>query len=358
MFLLQWMNILVVPVYTLMTAAALSSLVIPYLYSLSLYGKLNSTPLTSTTSSRSRNSNNAGICHSMSSILDWVANSRVNKSWFTTYYLVGLISSMWTCWNANSYLSASSCSVNNNYVCFLETTLLWFLLFLHLARRLYECMYIHKWGSSSMNIIALLMGAIYYVMLPFVFIPSYNPSTSPLMTSANNNQSISFLCGNKATRECILVLGTVLCIFGQYQQHIHHVALAKLRKTAPEKKGKEATRDHTANGSCYKLPQGHWFKFVSSPHYLAEIIIYIGFLVLQLCSTTFDTPWQTKRLPNTYSIFEYYSAPCYKKIALMMWIFTNLSITAHRNHKWYHREFANYPGNPVSHRKALIPFLW
>lgn len=36
----------------------------------------------------------------------------------------------------------------------------------------------------------------------------------------------------------------------------------------------------------YSVPQGDWFEFVSSPHYLAEIIIYSGVGVFMCADNT------------------------------------------------------------------------
>ncbi|KAK1275718.1 Polyprenol reductase 1 [Acorus gramineus] len=60
----------------------------------------------------------------------------------------------------------------------------------------------------------------------------------------------------------------------------------------------------------YVIPHGDWFEIVSCPHYLAEIVIYIGILV---ASRGLDiTIW-----------------------LLLVFVVSNLSIAAIETHKWY-----------------------
>ncbi|KAF5282165.1 hypothetical protein FQR65_LT02862 [Abscondita terminalis] len=94
--------------------------------------------------------------------------------------------------------------------------------------------------------------------------------------------------------------------------------LANLRK---DKKGNVVTETH-------KLPRGDWFEYVSSPHYLAEIIMYFALTVILRGNTT--------------------------------WIFVFLLVLANQveaallTHWWYKDNFTDFPKN----RKAIIPFVY
>lgn len=76
----------------------------------------------------------------------------------------------------------------------------------------------------------------------------------------------------------------------------------------------------------YRIPHGGLFKFVSCPNYLGEIISWVGFYVVTL------------------------SLPA---LAFLIWTLANLIPRAIDHHKWYRKEFAEYPAK----RKAVIPFI-
>ncbi|NRB51232.1 MAG: DUF1295 domain-containing protein [Saprospiraceae bacterium] len=79
--------------------------------------------------------------------------------------------------------------------------------------------------------------------------------------------------------------------------------------------------------TSYKIPYGGWFRWVSNPHYLGEIIEWCGWAIL------------------TWSVAGW---------AFVAYTFANLAPRAWAHHKWYKANFEDYP----SDRKALIPFIW
>lgn len=78
------------------------------------------------------------------------------------------------------------------------------------------------------------------------------------------------------------------------------------------------------NNTGYGIPRGGFFRWVSSPHYLGEIIQWIGWAVM------------------TWSL---------AGVAFALFTFCNLAPRALSNHRWYREKFADYPAA----RKALIP---
>lgn len=372
----QFMNFLVAPVYILMTICALLSIRFPYLYSLSLYGKM-STPQKSRESISYGTSVRADDIGVMWTILNWIKGYQINKIWFTAYYAFGLLWSSLAFWSERSRRASD---VN------FELSLLWILLLLHLIRRLVECLCIHTWSSSTMNITAFFMGMLYYCFLPYAFIPlnhtrqqassqDYTSLNGPLPgTSTLFLQYSPFPFGNTTKRKWMVIFAVALIIWGQFEQYQHHAILAELRRNRTEK----GMGPRSAYKSKYRLPQGHWFELVSSPHYLSEIIIYVGLITLLNCSssqnmqeiTQGSEPFKSFSSPVRFidpdgscllyalKLLQYSSSSGFKACALMSWIVTNLSISAHRNHRWYQHEFADYPGNPMMKRKALIPFIW
>lgn len=79
-------------------------------------------------------------------------------------------------------------------------------------------------------------------------------------------------------------------------------------------------------GNGYKIPYGGLFRFVSCPNFLGEIVEWAGFALMTWC------------LPS---------------LSFFLWTLVNLLPRALDHHRWYRRNFADYP----SGRKAVIPFL-
>jgi 3-oxo-5-alpha-steroid 4-dehydrogenase 1 len=76
--------------------------------------------------------------------------------------------------------------------------------------------------------------------------------------------------------------------------------------------------------SAYRIPNGGLFRWVSSPHYLGEIVQWCGWALM------------------TWSL---------AGLAFALFTFCNLAPRAIANHRWYRETFPDYPGN----RKVLIP---
>lgn len=108
-----------------------------------------------------------------------------------------------------------------------------------------------------------------------------------------------------------IVIGVIVFVIGYGINKYHDRLLIKLRN---------------ANKVGYQIPYGGLFRFVSCPNYLGEIITWFGFLIVTL------------------------SLPA---LSFLIWTMVNLIPRALDNHKWYKKEFPNYPAN----RKAVFPFL-
>ncbi|KAK6805883.1 hypothetical protein RDI58_003668 [Solanum bulbocastanum] len=111
-------------------------------------------------------------------------------------------------------------------------------------------------------------------------------------------------------------IGAAICFWGWIHQQRCHAILGSLR-------------ENREDNDEYVVPHGDWFQYVSSPHYLAEIVVYAGFVVASGCSDL--TIW-------------------------LLWGFTvaNLVLAAAETHRWYLHKFDNYPKN----RFAIFPFVY
>ncbi|KAK7873340.1 hypothetical protein R5R35_011384 [Gryllus longicercus] len=113
------------------------------------------------------------------------------------------------------------------------------------------------------------------------------------------------------------VSGCILFLWACYQQSKMGFILANLRKN---NKGEVISVKH-------KIPHGDMFEYVSSPHLLCEILMYLGLTFVMWGASIW--PW------------------------VFFWVLTNQVESALLTHQWYKTTFSNYP----SQRKAIFPFI-
>jgi 3-oxo-5-alpha-steroid 4-dehydrogenase 3 len=206
--LISLFMVLLSPVYVLLSLVAILSRRIRFLKTLASHGK---------TKEQSR--------------VSWSWN--VPKRYFTWFYIIGLMAATTIFYNTTKWPLSLT-----------QTTL-----FIHLFRRLYECLFVHKFGrESEMHVAGCILGIGHYVALPLVF------------TRIPTQSELSFF----------FIICFLWNFWMQWEQHIHHKILADMRQ------GPEST-----NRAAYGLPPNRrWFRFCLCPHYLAEILIYVSWAVL------------------------------------------------------------------------------
>lgn len=79
--------------------------------------------------------------------------------------------------------------------------------------------------------------------------------------------------------------------------------------------------------SGYQVANQGFYRWISCPNYLGEILIWIGWAIA------------------TWS---------WTGLSFAFWTAANLVPRAHAHHQWYRRNFPDYPAN----RRALIPGIW
>lgn len=183
-----------------------------------------------------------------------------------------------------------------------------FCFLLHTMKRLYECLFISVFGSRSrMNIAGYLIGMSFYIAAPFTIYEILIHSN--INKSKMNIQTICFL------------VGLFLFVYGSIHQSRCHKILARLR-------------NDISKHDSHLLPNGDWFKYVSSPHYLAEIVIYVGIAIMVSSHT----------------------GKLHLSLYLMIaFTIINLSITANGTHQWY---LDNFKDKVPKERRRIIPFLF
>jgi hypothetical protein len=108
-----------------------------------------------------------------------------------------------------------------------------------------------------------------------------------------------------------LLTGLVIFIAGFVINNYHDNILIHLR---------------AGSGNGYKIPYGGLFKYISCPNFFGEILSWAGFALF-----TFSLP----------------------ALSFLIWTTVNLTSRALDHHKWYKKEFPDYPAS----RKAVFPFI-
>ncbi|CAL5015327.1 unnamed protein product [Urochloa decumbens] len=195
-------------------------------------------------------------------------------------------------------------------------------------RRLYETEHVfHYSPSARMHIMGYLTGLFYYVAAPLSLASSCLPEAVQYL----QYQIAEFIVKGRARMPDLAIdpthllkpllnlgwsqwIGAAIFIWGSLHQIRCHAILGSLR-------------EHKDSDE-YVIPCGDWFSRVSCPHYLAELVIYLGMLI---ASGGSDTPvW-----------------------FLYLFVITNLSFAAVQTHRWYLQKFEDYPRS----RYAIIPFV-
>ncbi|XP_021738743.1 polyprenol reductase 2-like [Chenopodium quinoa] len=228
-----------------------------------------------------------------------------------------------------SIYKTQSTSLEHNYRIWRSVFLL-ILMEFQVLRRLYESLYVFNYSSTAqMHICGYLTGFFFYTAAPLSLCCNCAPEVFTFVA----NRVAEFIVKGKEHMPPVEFqwleflspllklgwfqwIGAVIFFCGWLHQCRCHAILGNLREV------KEQDND-------YRIPHGDWFEVASSPHYLAEIVMYAGLVV---ASGGLDlTVW-----------------------LMFAFVMANLVFAAAETHRWYKRKFDNYPSN----RYAIIPFLY
>ncbi|KAL3147824.1 hypothetical protein ABBQ32_002551 [Trebouxia sp. C0010 RCD-2024] len=248
--------------------------------------------------------------------LGWLARLKVPQQWFLHFYVVGTACNSFLLYTTLPRSDTAGFS-HEQVVTLLSLTLLE----VHLIRRMLETAYImHYPKGAKMHLIAYAFGLSYYLVLPLSCTPAAQLTTQNAYMSELHAPSWTSLAAQPQ-----YLVGAGVFWAGNALQFWSHWILASLQRTT---KQTQTTKSRAGN-QYYKMPTGGPFYWISCPHYLAEIIIYMGLAILA-----------GQQLPLT--------------ILILCWVVANLLLAAQPTHSWYRRHFPAYPRN----RKALIPYLY
>ncbi|XP_066287587.1 polyprenol reductase-like [Branchiostoma lanceolatum] len=261
-----------------------------------------------------------GKCKVVRDDRSWLRVFDIPKRWFSHFYYEGVV------WNSFILLVAllsfvggvpafwwlqEGLSFISNYPLdpptadHVSVLLALILLEFQMIRRLWECLYVSIFSDVSVHLVHYLLGMIYYLAVPISIIAE-GPKLDGTRLSLSDVRWSH-------------VIGTGLFIWSFWQQNKAHIILANLRK---DKRGYVVTRGH-------KIPYGGWFEYVSNPHYLAELLMYLSIIIVL-------------------------GGEHYLSWVIQGYILVELGLCGWITHNWYRTKFDNYP----SSRSILIPYIF
>ncbi|XP_003739487.1 polyprenol reductase [Galendromus occidentalis] len=247
-------------------------------------------------------------------------NIAIPKRWFTHFYQYAVV--LFSLWSLILLVSAftghaavpSSLSFSldvlihnrRSHVPFAVALWVQLLTTLQVYRRCYECMFVSVYSDAKMHVWHYAVGYIFYTGIQY----------SILSMTLGSDSSTIFRFSDLFRFN--VLIGTLIFAAAFHLEHDTTKRFANFRKDAT---GKVVSSKHQA-------PVGGMFEYVSSPHYLAEMLVYTGLTVIL---------WSFN--------FTWFNA--------LLWTYVNQSAMAFLSHRWYQSNFKDYPKT----RTAVIPFL-
>ncbi|PHH80344.1 hypothetical protein CDD82_1816 [Ophiocordyceps australis] len=238
----------------------------------------------------------------------------VPHSWFLSYYVLSVTSSAfwaWQFWRRGSLMTAMAQAqvrlepqAMHHYQQLPHVILAWAMLSIQGCRRLYECLFVSKLGSSPMLVLHWLLGLAFYSLAGVsVWIQGSGAILEPWQSSSPN-----------ALLTWRVPLALALFAAATLKQNECHGHLASLKK--------------------YTLPNKGLFSRLVCPHYTCECVIYLAIALM--------------------------AAPAgalFNRCVLSCLLFTivNLGLTAHDTKQWYAQKFG---AQQVANKWIMIPFVF
>ncbi|XP_022741604.1 polyprenol reductase 2-like isoform X2 [Durio zibethinus] len=242
-----------------------------------------------------------------------------------------------------------------------KSVFLLLLMEVHVLRRLYETFHVFNYSSSArMHIFGYLTGVYFYIAAPLSLcascvlevvnfladqIADFNVEGQEML-STTDFDLWRYVKPMTRLGWCQWA-GAAIFAWGWLHQYCCHAILGSLREH----------RDQTVE---YVIPHGDWFEIVSSPHYLAEMVILFLSLsckCLLICPNCCQShePYFLSSVQIIYAGLLVASGGADFTIwLLLVFVVANLAFAAAETHRWYLQKFEDYPLN----RWAIFPFVY
>lgn len=264
---------------------------------------------------------------SSSSLFEYVASIQVPHTWFTHYYIVSVLSSMF--WGYQIYTRgpvlgflASHAHPETSKVTANQALLGWLFMAIQGSRRLHESITLTKSSRSTMWFGLWLVGMAYYVVMgTSVWIEGagkpqlavIGPLILNVLAALDQRQlGKSLLDFSRPSAKTLIAVP--LFVLASIAQHESHVHLASLKK--------------------YTLPHHYLFRRVVCPHYTSECVVYIAIAIVAA------PPGQV--LNRTV-------------LAGIGFVASNLGVTADSTRKWYAEKFG---ADQLVGRWRMVPYVY
>lgn len=248
----------------------------------------------------------------------------VPKHYFSHFYVVGLMTAA-LCIVELVSLSKSNTSlfimqlldrydsrIGTHHVSREQCVLGLWLFTLHLTRRVYESFWVEKPSkTATMHVSHYLIGVGFYGAM---VLGTWLEGASNVESSLSQQQDTYF---NMTSLAAI-----ALFLYASYHQYKCHAILSMLRQSKDQ-------------ASSYSIPRGDWFEILVTPHYFADILVYLSLNILY-------------RFQN------------YILICGLLWTIVNLSVVSGETQRWYQSHFSAEKLNQAfpHGRKRIIPGLY
>ena len=271
--------------------------------------------------------------------------ARVPHAWFRHFYVVGCAA------NARELARLRARGWGRGRADARAATAAATLFQAHLCRRLYESARVSTYADdATMHAIVYAGGLVYYACAPKTW-AAYDCGAAAKTTLETLETLAATALG---------ALGVALFALGNHRQHECHVILARLREpSASASSARDADADADAaraRRSRYFVPRGGWFERVSCAHYLAEIVLYLGLVLIVVPTDVFLGKLSFAALPSgsspRASLAAVVAFPRLAPSLLFLAVVANLACVASSHHAWYLKTFGDaYPRD----RGALFP---
>jgi 3-oxo-5-alpha-steroid 4-dehydrogenase 3 len=263
-------------------------------------------------------------------LLDFGARFQVPHSWFITFYITSVASSVF--WAIQimrggpvfAYIASKDMEAgwDEPSMTMHQLGLTWLLMFIQGSRRLYECITLNKPSNAKMSAPAWLLGVAFYaVMGVCVWVEGIRENHRRRLKNLKLTIKATLLTHDISLENFITpklplksLMAIAIFVFGSLVQHDCHQYLFGLKK--------------------YTLPDYRYFQKIVCPHYTSELLIYLGIAI------------------GAAPVGE----PLNKTIAMALFFeVVNLGVTAESTREWYSKKFGQ---NSVQGRWRMIPYLY
>ncbi|KAG9239235.1 3-oxo-5-alpha-steroid 4-dehydrogenase-like protein [Amylocarpus encephaloides] len=246
---------------------------------------------------------------SLDSLIEWIAAFRIPHSWFTHYYVLSVLSSLF--WAYQIVMQGSVFRLLTSYssrgledsMSREQVFLVWGMMMAQGVRRLYESVVFAKSSNAKMWIGLWILGLAYYY---FIGVAIWVEAIPVLTTDA------PVTIDSRLSAKTIFSIAVF--VTGSTMQHICHKHLANLKK--------------------YSLPQHPLFSTVVCPHYTCECFVY---LAMAMAAAPPGSTFNSTVLSG------------------LGFVAANLGVTADSTRKWYVEKFGV---EKVNGRWRMIPFMY